>query len=171
MIGWDIGGVNTKVALVAGGEVLAARGRPYEVQRAPDELVRVVRDLALEVGALQGPDSTRFHCVTMTAELSHMFRTKRQGVAFVLDAMELAFPSLPMRCTRWMDASSPRSRAPGAACVRRKLSATARIVLRASRRALVDVGSTTTDIIPIVGGHVVADGWTDPERLATGELG
>ena len=100
MIGWDIGGVNTKVALVAGGEVLAARGRPYEVQRAPDELVRVVRDLALEVGALQGPDSTRVHCVTMTAELSQMFRTKREGVSFVLDAVEAAFPSATMHSFR-----------------------------------------------------------------------
>jgi len=35
---------------------------------------------------------------------------------------------------------------------------------------LVDVGSTTTDIIPIVAGRVVAEGRTDPDRLASGEL-
>jgi probable H4MPT-linked C1 transfer pathway protein len=35
---------------------------------------------------------------------------------------------------------------------------------------LVDVGSTTTDVIPIVDGAVVARGRTDPERLAHGEL-
>ena len=34
----------------------------------------------------------------------------------------------------------------------------------------VDIGTTTTDIIPIVGGVVVACGRTDPERLASGEL-
>ena len=33
------------------------------------------------------------HAVTMTAELSQIFRTKREGVRFVLDAMESAFPS------------------------------------------------------------------------------
>jgi probable H4MPT-linked C1 transfer pathway protein len=35
---------------------------------------------------------------------------------------------------------------------------------------LVDIGSTTTDVIPIVGGAVCAVGRTDPERLSSGEL-
>ena len=34
----------------------------------------------------------------------------------------------------------------------------------------IDVGSTTTDIIPIVGGRVAARGRSDPERLRSGEL-
>ena len=38
VIGWDIGGVNTKVARVSGGEILAVRGRPYELQRNPAAL-------------------------------------------------------------------------------------------------------------------------------------
>ena len=80
VIGWDVGGANTKVARVGGGEVLAVRERPYELQRAPDELVPLLRDLALEVGA----DARAAHALTMTAELSQMFRTKREGVAFVL---------------------------------------------------------------------------------------
>jgi hypothetical protein len=35
---------------------------------------------------------------------------------------------------------------------------------------LVDIGTTTTDLVPIVGGEVVAIGHTDPERLTSGEL-
>jgi len=35
---------------------------------------------------------------------------------------------------------------------------------------LIDVGTTTTDIVPIVGGAVAAIGRTDPERLVSGEL-
>ena len=88
-IGWDIGGVNTKVARVAGGDVLAALGRPFELQRAPDRLATLLRELAREIGA----ESPALHAVTMTAELSQMFRTKREGVAFVLDAIETAFPA------------------------------------------------------------------------------
>jgi probable H4MPT-linked C1 transfer pathway protein len=34
----------------------------------------------------------------------------------------------------------------------------------------IDVGSTTTDVIPIVGGRVVSKGASDPARLASGEL-
>ena len=34
----------------------------------------------------------------------------------------------------------------------------------------VDIGSTTTDIIPVVAGEVAAIGYSDAERLASGEL-
>jgi probable H4MPT-linked C1 transfer pathway protein len=45
------------------------------------------------------------------------------------------------------------------------------VVARAYRDALfVDMGSTTTDIIPIRAGAVAARGYTDAERLAAGEL-
>jgi probable H4MPT-linked C1 transfer pathway protein len=33
-----------------------------------------------------------------------------------------------------------------------------------------DMGSTTTDIIPVIGGVVASRGYTDAERLASGEL-
>jgi probable H4MPT-linked C1 transfer pathway protein len=50
-------------------------------------------------------------------------------------------------------------------------AATARLVSRHVADALlVDIGTTSTDIVPIVGGVVVATGWTDPDRLASGEL-
>ena len=50
-------------------------------------------------------------------------------------------------------------------------AATARLVSRhLSDALLVDVGTTTTDIVPIVDGDVAATGWTDPDRLASGEL-
>jgi uncharacterized hydantoinase/oxoprolinase family protein len=49
----------------------------------------VLRELAAETGG-GGADT---HAVTMTAELSQMFRTKRAGVQFVLDAVVAAFPA------------------------------------------------------------------------------
>ena len=49
--------------------------------------------------------------------------------------------------------------------------ATALVVARALPDAiLVDCGGTTTDVIPIAGGEVVAEGRTDLERLLEGEL-
>ena len=35
VIGWDIGGVNTKAARVANDAALAARNEPFEIQHAP----------------------------------------------------------------------------------------------------------------------------------------
>src|SRR5215813_4769690 len=92
VLGWDIGGVNTKIALVEQQRLVRAHARPFELQRAPDTLARVLGELASEAGAPAGPQAV-VHAVTMTAELSQMFRTKREGVAFVLDAVDAAFPS------------------------------------------------------------------------------
>jgi len=50
-------------------------------------------------------------------------------------------------------------------------AATARAVaLHHPDALLVDIGTTTTDLVPIAGGEVAAIGHTDPERLASGEL-
>jgi probable H4MPT-linked C1 transfer pathway protein len=169
VIGWDVGGVNTKVAHVAEGEVLAVRWRPYELQRAPHELAPLLRELAVEVGA----DAAAAHAVTMTAELSQMFRTKREGVAFVLDAVEAAFPSSVIRVYavdgRWLTPEEARQEPLAVAAA--NWAATAHAIAGHHPNALlVDIGTTTTDIIPIVGGAVTAQGHTDPERLASGEL-
>jgi probable H4MPT-linked C1 transfer pathway protein len=169
VIGWDIGGVNTKVARVAGGEVAAVRWRPYELQRAPRALTPLMRELAVEVGA-----SVRAaHGVTMTAELSQLFCTKREGVAFVLDAVEAAFPSSVIRVYavdgRWLAPEQARQEPLAVAAA--NWSATAHLVAAHHPDVLlIDIGTTTTDVIPIVGGAVAAEGHTDPERLASGEL-
>ena len=172
VMGWDIGGVNTKVARVAGGDVLAARGRPFEVQRAPEALRPLLGELAADVGAVEA-DRPAAHAVTMTAELSQMFRTKREGVAFVLDAVEAAFPSSVIRVYtvdgRFL--APEQARAEPLAVAAANWAATARVIAQHHPHALlVDIGTTTTDIIPIVDGVVAAIGRTDPERLAFGEL-
>ena len=49
--------------------------------------------------------------------------------------------------------------------------ACAALIARKRASALfIDLGSTTTDIIPIAGGKVAARGYTDAQRLAAGEL-
>jgi hypothetical protein len=171
VIGWDIGGVNTKVARVDSGKIRLVSGRPYELQRAPAQLIEVLKALACEVGAVPGSD---FRCgVTMTAELSQMFRTKREGVAFVLDAMESAFPRSPVHVFR-VDGrfvTPPDARRSPLEVAAANWAATASVVATRHRDALlVDIGTTTTDLIPVIDGRVGAEGRTDPERLTSGEL-
>ena len=171
ILGWDIGGVNTKVVRLAADGTLRARSRPFELQRDPEALVRVLTALAGELGV---PATGSFACaVTMTAELSQMFRTKRDGVAFVLDSVSTAFPAAEIRVFttdgRFLPVEQARQEPLSVAAA--NWAATARVVAeRFSTSLLIDVGTTTTDIIPIVDGQVVATGMTDPERLASGEL-
>jgi probable H4MPT-linked C1 transfer pathway protein len=169
--GWDVGGVNTKLAHVDAGRIASVCGRPFELQRAPDRLVTLLRELASEAGCPAGSDVV--HAVTMTAELSQMFRTKREGVAFVLDAIEAAFPASRIRVFvvdgRFLAPADARAEPLAVAAA--NWSATAHLVaLEHPDSLLIDVGTTTTDIIPIVGGRVAAQGRTDPGRLASGEL-
>jgi hypothetical protein len=178
VLGWDIGGVNTKAALVVDGRLVAVEARPFELQRAPASLVSVLHALAASLLRQVAWSSQRqthadVHAVTMTAELSQLFRSKREGVSFVLDAVADAFPGAATEVYatdgRFLSLGDARDAWTRVAAA--NWSATARAVARRHRDAvLVDTGTTTTDVIPIVGGDVVAQGWTDPERLASGEL-
>jgi probable H4MPT-linked C1 transfer pathway protein len=109
----------------------------------------------------------------MTAELSQMFRTKRDGVQFVLDAVVSAFPGATIFVYaadgRFLTVAEARHAPLLVAAA--NWAATARIVAQSLPDALlVDIGTTSTDIIPIIDGEVAALGWTDPDRLASGEL-
>jgi hypothetical protein len=168
-LGWDIGGVNTKVARVENGRVLAVRSRPFELQHDPGALVAVLRALAAEVGYTRN-DS---HAVTMTAELSQMFRIKREGVRFIVQAVEAAFPQSEIAIAavdgRFLSLAEAGQEPLAVAAA--NWAAAARFVSHYIADALlIDIGTTTTDIVPIVGGSVAASGWTDPDRLASGEL-
>jgi probable H4MPT-linked C1 transfer pathway protein len=168
IIGWDVGGVNLKAARLADG-VLTAATEPFELQRAPGRLSEALASLAGRLGTVP----TDLHAVTMTAELSQHFRTKRDGVAFVLNALAAgtAGGALHVWGTDGRFHSPAHARATPLLAAASNWMATAAFVAQTvSDAILVDVGSTTTDIIPIRRGEVVADGRTDPDRLATGEL-
>src|SRR2546429_493713 len=147
VLGWDIGGVNTKAARVAGTRVVAMRAVPYEIQRDPAALAPLLARVAGELGGTPADA----HAVTMTAELSQIFRTKRDGVAFVVDAVTRAFSDGLVRVYaadgRWLTADEARRQPPAIAAP--NWAAPARLVARSFPNCiLIDVGSTTTDILP-----------------------
>jgi probable H4MPT-linked C1 transfer pathway protein len=167
--GWDVGGVNTKVARAGGGKLLDLLSVPFEIQHAPGELTSLITRLARAVGS----EPTDHHAVTMTAELSQHFRTKREGVAFILDAFERALPGRDIQ----VFGTDAAFRTPGEARLLPLVAAASNWVATATLVAIkwpetvfVDVGTTTTDIIPIHGGIVAARGRTDPDRLSSAEL-
>lgn len=176
-LGWDIGGVNTKLARVECGRVQQVVNRPFELQRAPDTLASLLREMVRDVGGAAAWDETGgdppLHALTMTAELSQMFRTKREGVCFIVDAVERAFDGAGVHVftTDGTFVTPAEARLRPLVVAAANWSATAAIIAEMHRDAvLIDVGTTTTDIIPIVGRRVAALGRTDPERLASGEL-
>jgi probable H4MPT-linked C1 transfer pathway protein len=162
----DIGGANTKAAWLEGTS-LRTLSRPFEIWRDREALVAVLREVAAEVAA--GP--AHAVAITMTAELSDAFRTKREGVAFVLDAAQdaLGEPSVLTTAGELVSVDAARARPWDVAAA--NWVATALAVADAHADALlIDVGSTTADIVPIACGRVAATGHNDLDRLLAGEL-
>jgi hypothetical protein len=166
VIGWDIGGANIKAASIcdSGCQVL---DRPFPLWGRPERLATALAQMCAELGSADAM------ALTMTAELADCFETKREGVRFVLAAAVEAFPDIRIHVFG-VDAQfhPPDLAAEQPECIAAaNWMATATMVATEHPDALlVDVGSTTTDIIPIAGGRVVARGLNDTARLGTGEL-
>ena len=113
--------------------------------------------------------------VTMTGELCDCFETKAEGVTRILNAVREAADQ--RRIHVWttdgafvsIDAGCEQTRKVAAANWHALATATARR-LAPAEGVLIDVGSTTCDIIPFAEARCVARGATDAQRLATGEL-
>ena len=173
VVGWDIGGVNIKAGrLLWQNEEIAdmkAVSHPFEIwlkrQRLSDALRAVGNELDLA--------GTQAMAVTMTAELSDAFRSKRDGVVFILDAFKQAFPNIPsylLNLSGDLVQLIEARQHPLDFAATNWLASALFVADKHRDCILVDVGSTTTDIIPIRRGRVIAKGFTDLSRLASGEL-
>ena len=167
-VGWDIGGANLKIARL-GEEGLRTCIIPFEIWRRLDELPQALRAAAQTLWINDRVPMA----VTTTAELADVFRTKREGVRRVLALFREAFPHTPT----WVFALDGRFLSVEQAVAEPLLVASANwaaealwVGQRCREGILVDVGSTTTDILPIVDGRPAVAGRTDPERLQSGEL-
>jgi probable H4MPT-linked C1 transfer pathway protein len=164
-LGLDIGGANLKAAHSGG----PARSRPFALWKTPAALPDALRDL------LRDWPSYDVLAVTMTGELCDCFATKREGVLAILDAVSAVAGSLPVRVWltdgRLVDVAAARA-APRLAAAANWL-ALATFAGRLAPRGpalVIDIGSTTTDIVPLLDGRPVPRGRTDTERLRRGEL-
>ncbi len=167
ILGWDIGGAHLKLALAEDARIVAARQVPCALWQGLDQLRS-----AITVGLGGLPDAD-LHAVTMTGELADLFPDRASGVAAILDLLaefvsrdriavyETGGGFLPV------DAATAAPDRIGSA----NWHATARcLALALGDGLLLDIGSTTTDVVPFIAGGIAAQGRTDAERLATREL-
>lgn len=164
-IGLDIGGANLKAATSDGRAAAAA----FPLWKHPDRLTDELRTLTAQFG-----DCERF-AVTMTGELADCFRTKAEGVSRILDAVAAFAGERPVSvwttAGKFLSLHDARSRWPLVAAANWQALATwaGRFVPKGTA-LLIDIGSTTTDIIPLRDGLPCSVGRTDVERLMSGEL-
>jgi len=168
VVGWDIGGANVKAGrLDAPAAEPVVVERPFALWREPGRLVEVLAEVAARLGP------ARAAALTMTAELADCFASKAEGVRFVLDAAARALGDVPLHVYGLDGRFHPPEvarRQPRLAAAANWLASATWLARRWPDALLLDMGSTTTDVIPIVAGRVAAAGRSDPERLRAGEL-
>jgi probable H4MPT-linked C1 transfer pathway protein len=164
-IGLDIGGANLK----------ASDGRGWS-RSVPFPLWREHRHLqnALVEFLSHAPPADRI-AVTMTGELCDCYRTKTEGVQQILSAVEGACSGSEVRVYlvdgRLVSVDvAQRTSELAAASNWHVLARYVGRFAQADTAVLVDIGSTTSDIIPLVNGQPRTAGRTDTERLLAGEL-
>lgn len=165
LLALDIGGANIKLADGNG----FATNWPFPLWKHPDRLAdKLAQCLA------NAPTADRL-VVTMTGELCDCFETKSQGVAAIVSAtMKAAVKrsvSFYQTNGRFVNsAEAIQSPLLTAASNWHALASAATYYGENDPGILIDVGSTTMDLIPLVEGSVAALGRTDTERLLSGEL-
>ncbi len=165
ILGLDIGGANLKAACADG----AARSRPFALWQHPEQLGAELAALLRQLPPFD------LLAVTMTAELCDCFDTKREGVNRVLDAVEASANGKPVLVWttegRFVPVGPAREEPLSVAAANwLALAAFAGRYCPAGPALLIDIGSTTTDIVPLLDGVPVPTGRNDLERLAAGEL-
>jgi len=164
--GYDVGGAHLKIALAEDGRTIAAAQLPCPLRQGLGRL-----DAALAQAAPLVARAYR-HAATMTGELCELFPDRVTGVAEIVSRLE----TLLGRDVRiWMGprglGTPDEARADPMSVASTNFLAAADLVARRYEEAvLIDMGSTTTDVIPVAGSRLTPRALTDGERLATGEL-
>ena len=174
ILAWDIGGANIKAARLAlqgdqAGQVQVV-SRPFEIWREKDHLPEALGEIHSQLFPTGMPQAL---AVTMTAELSDVFATKREGVTFILESIRNCFPDPAIYVLNLSGQFMPVCEAlaqPLDYAATNWLASAQWIARKFPECLMVDVGSTTTDILPILDGKINVVGRTDMERLASGEL-
>jgi probable H4MPT-linked C1 transfer pathway protein len=166
--GLDIGGAHLKAARVAAdGRVVAVRQVACALWLGVDRLERALAGLAADMG----PSGQV--AVTMTGELVDLFPGRADGVGRLLATLAAAWPDalIAVWAGRHGFVSTEAANRLAADVASANWLASATLVARRiGEGVFVDIGSTTTDIAILAGGEVRAEGFTDRDRLATGEL-
>ena len=166
IIGWDIGGAHLKAARIENGRIVAALQVALPLWQGLHEAERAFDEAEARVGRAE------VNAVTMTGELCDIFATHAEGVTALAalaerrltgGALFYAGPAGFVTHERVVDHALDIASA--------NWHASAAAVASLHPNALfADMGSTTTDLIPIAGGEVAALGYSDADRLAHGEL-
>ena len=169
VIGWDIGGAHVKAALLRHGEVQDAAQWPCALWQGTQHLQQVLGAAQQRWPAL----SRCAHAVTMSGEMVDLFAHREDGVGRIAALLDTALPAPRFFAGDGGWYAAADAAAHWAQIASANWLAAARhtaLALVAHEGLLVDIGSTTTDLIAFRRGRVLTKSRSDVQRLARGEL-
>ena len=171
-VGWDLGGAHLKVA------VCTVQGEIVFLGQVACALGEGVRELDYALSQLEWLRRFRRlrHCITMSGEMADCFATRKQGVLSIaacisqfwkLSAAAKSFyvaqerhPCSFAQLPRYWDKVASAN-----------WHASAHLVAHGvGSGIMLDIGSTTTDVVAFLDGTPRISGWSDAKRLCSGEL-
>jgi probable H4MPT-linked C1 transfer pathway protein len=164
-LGLDIGGANLKAA----DQGDSAKHLPFPLWRNPDRLHEELHRLIIDMPPFDAV------ALTMTGEMADCFETREEGVCRILEQVTRVIPAGSVKVYgvdgQWRSVSqAARSAWQVAASNWKALAEYAVRWTKNEPTLLIDIGSTTTDILAIENNHVRGDSRTDHDRLLSGEL-
>ena len=168
IVGIDVGGANLKLAAPNNAVI----SKPFPLWRRPDDLGKELKTLLTEHFA-----SCHNVALTITGELADCYRTRAEGVRRIVQQTIAATPSSAVFVYAvggtWLEPTKLAGNELMAAASNWHCQAAwvaKRFYPQAANALLVDIGSTTVDIVPLTMGKVNTAARTDRDRLQSGQL-
>lgn len=167
--GWDIGGAHLKVAQCD------QQGQLFHTIEIPCPLWQGIEHLqhAMQIAQQQLGTQQALAAITMTGELVDIFADRQTGVSAILDCVMQFIPD--EHCiiyageAGWLSPSQAKEYWQQVAS--RNWQASAVFAAKQVEQGLfIDIGSTTSDIIPIYSNQAIPNALTDFGRQANSEL-
>lgn len=170
--GWDMGGAHLKAALLDEDGIRAVVQTACPLWQGLDRLESAMDEVLERFGPCAQ------NAVTMTGELADIFESREDGVRRIIATTRAKMPAsrvliyagedgmlAPEQAQEHADTVASANWRASAELAAAKMGAS-----EVGEGLLVDMGSSTTDIVPLVRGQVAAVGNTDFQRLAQSEL-
>jgi len=162
ILGIDIGGANTKITEIEGNNY-KIHHIYFPMWKKKDELEDLLKNYN---------DNVDYVALVMTAELADCYKTKKEGVEDIINKVEKSFDCpIYVFDVNGNFLTSEEAKKNYLDVSASNWTATAKFVSEFIKDSciLVDMGSTTTDIIPIKNGNILAEK-TDLDRMMSNQL-
>lgn len=169
IVGWDIGGAHVKAAVITACEIIAVYQQPCPLWKGLDQLQHAVNAIMLELAG-----TNWHHAITMTGELVDLFDNRGHGVKQIIQTMTELLPDSEILIFAgqqgFLKPSEVDAKHYTSIASANWLVSASFVAQKVGTGLFVDCGSTTTDILLLKNGQVLAEGYTDYQRLLSEEL-